>query len=141
MKTERVVISFIAVLVGILAAGLAFYFYQSTKTIPSTKPKIITIATPTPIQKSSIFLTIDQPEDESVVNSKTITISGKTIPDATIIISSDSSDQIITPATTGAFSTTQIIDSDQNKIEITAIAPNGEEAKITKVVTFSSENF
>lgn len=141
MKTEKIILSFIAVLIGILISGVVFYFYQASKTIPSSKTKTISIAQATPTPKPSIFLSVDSPKDEDVIDKKTITISGKTIKDATIIISTSASDQVITPALNGNFSSTAVIDDGQNEITITALAPNGEEVSVIKTVTFSTENF
>ncbi|MDP2649334.1 MAG: hypothetical protein Q8P10_00665 [bacterium] len=141
MKTEKLVISFIAIVVGIIVAGGAFYLYQTTKTIPSSKTKTVTLATPIPAQTSSIFLSIDNPKDESVVDSKTLIVSGKTEKDATLVVLTDSVDQVITPAANGNFSTTVTLNDGENHIEITAIAPDGNETKVDRTVTFSTEQF
>lgn len=142
MKAEKVIISFIAVVVGILAAGVAFYLYQSTKTVdvPKTPQSPIT-KSPAPTSENSFFLTIDSPKDEDVIERKTITISGKTTEDATVIVSSQLNDIVITPSRTGAFTTTTAIEDGASKIEILAIAPNGEEKKEIRTITFSTENF
>lgn len=145
MSKEKVVLSFIAVLAGLLVAGVAFYFYQSTKVIPKDKIKTISIdsqqPTPTSFSKSGIFLEIDAPKDESVTDKKTVTVSGKTINDAVVIISTNSSDEVVTTAQNGNFSTTMTIEDGENQIEITAIAPNGEEQAATRTITFSTETF
>ncbi len=142
MKAEKIVICFIAVAIGILVAGGAFYFYQKTKTIPDVQTKTTTIAAkPLPTSKPSVSLTVEKPKDEEVFDSKTVTISGKTNPKATIIITTDSNDQVISPAQNGNFSTTQTIEDGQNRIEITAISENGEEVTVVRTVTFSTEAF
>jgi len=141
MSKEKVVLSFIAVTVGILVTGVAFYLYQSTKTIPQSKIKTIKIVSPAPTSKPSIYLTIKEPEDEKVVGKKVVTISGTTTKDATIVILSPVDEDVVKPAGTGDFSTTINIDSGENIIEITAISPNGEEIKVTRTVTFSTEEF
>ncbi|MDO8686730.1 MAG: hypothetical protein Q7K11_00780 [Candidatus Berkelbacteria bacterium] len=141
MKTEKVIFSFIAILGGILITGVAFFLYQSTKVVPSSKTKTVSIAQPSPTPKSSIYLTIESPKNEDVVDTKTITVSGKTIPEATIVISSGDFDQVISPARNGDFTATLTIGDGQNKIDITAIAPNGEDIKTTRIITFSTESF
>lgn len=141
MKTERIVLSFIAILIGILVAGIAFYLFQATKTIPSSKTRPISAIAPTSTPKSSIFLTIESPKDEEVIDKKTVTISGKTISQAIIVISTSTADQVISPTTTGSFSATATLIDGQNQIQITAIAPNGEEVKVERTVTFSTEMF
>lgn len=141
MKTEKVVLSFIAITVGVLVAGVVFYLYQATKTISPSKIKTVSIQTPTPLPKPAIFLTVDSPKDEEVFDKRTIVISGKTAPASTIIISTQTDDQVITPAQNGNFSTSVVIEDGQNIIEITAVLPSGEETKIIRAVTFSTETF
>lgn len=141
MKTEKVILSFIATLIGLAVAGGAFYFYQKSKTIPPSAIKTITILSPSPTPKPSIFLSIDSPKDEDVVSKKIITVSGKTIPEAIVTIISETYQDVITPAKNGDFSTTINIDDGQNVIEIRAIAPNGESSKDLRTVTFSTEEF
>ena len=141
MSKEKVVLSFIAVAVGILVTGVAFYLYQATKTIPSSKIKTIKISSPSSTPKPSIYLTIKVPEDEKVVGKKVVTVSGTTAKDATIVVLSPVDEDIVKPAGTGDFSTTINIEDGQNNIEITAISPKGEEIRVTRTVTFSTEEF
>ena len=141
MKTEKIILSFIAALIGLGVAGGAFYFYEASRAItkPQTKTVYITSITPTP--KQSIFLNVDLPKDEDVVSNKVITVSGKTVPDAIISIISDNYQDVITPSQNGGFSTTININDGQNLIEITATLPNGESTKVKRVITFSTEEF
>ena len=122
MKKEKIVLSFLAVLFGLLVAGVAFYLYQSTKTISSSQTKTISITPPEvlkePQKSSSIFLTVDTPKDEDVSDTKTVSISGKTIPEATIVINTSTNDDVITPAKNGNFSTTVVLENGVNYIEI-----------------------
>ena len=142
MKTEKVVLSFIAVLIGLFASGIAFYLYQSTKTIPQSEIKTISLVSPTPKnEKSNVFLTLNKPKDEEVVSEKTITISGKTTPTATVVIVSEYTEQVITPAKNGDFSTTITLQDKQNYIEIAAIDPSGDEVTVSRTVTYSTESF
>ena len=141
MSKEKVVLSFIAVVVGILVTGVAFYLYEATKVVPASKIKTIKISSPTKTPKPSIFLTIKDPEDEKVVGKKVVAVSGETAKDATIVVLSPIDEDVVKPTSSGSFSTTINIDSGENNIEITAISPNGEETRITKTVTFSTEEF
>ena len=140
MKQERVILSFIMVLIGLLVAGLAFYFYQSTKVVPDKSSSSI-IITPTPTPKPTIFLSLSQPINESVVSSKTLKISGKTEPRATVIVITDSDQQVLQPSSQGDFSTTIILSDNQNLITIWALLPNGESINLQKTVTYSTDNF
>lgn len=145
MKLEKVILSIIGVFFGLLVAGSAFYFYKSmANQAKKTDKKIAGINTtkaPIPSPTPSFFLNIDNPKDESVTDNKTVSISGKTIPGATIIISTASDDQVLNPSSQGDFSTTETIDTGENQLLLTAIAPNGEEVKKMVIVTYSTESF
>ena len=141
MKTEKLVLSFIATLFGLLAAGIAFYFFQATKIVAPSNTKVISFASPTPTPAPSIFLTLDRPKDEEVVTSKILIISGKTNSNAAVVVMTDSFEDVITPSNNGDFSTTVSIDDGQNIVEVTAIAPNGESTTVKKTVTYSQEEF
>jgi hypothetical protein len=145
MKAERVILSFIAILVGLFAAGVAFYLYQSTKSLPSQNAQPITIAKPTspvtPAMDDTSYLTIDSPKDEEVFAKKTVAVSGKTEPGATVLVSTDEGDQVVEPAGNGSFSLTTTIPDGTSIMRITAVLPTGEEKVVQKTVTFSTESF
>ncbi len=146
MNGEKIILSIVAVFVGLIAAGIAFYLYQMAKTIPAEKIQTISIKTqatltPTPSPNNENFLTVETPKDESVVDSKKIVITGKTSPTATIIVTTENNDQVITPASNGDFTLTAIIENGNNLIQILAIFPSGEEKKIVRSVTYTTESF
>lgn len=140
MKFEKILLAFFAVLGGLVVAGVAFYFYQSTKSISPNQIKPVHIVTPTPTS-TPVLLTLDTPQDMSVTDNKTVALSGHTDPHATLIISTDSTDQVIIPSSIGAFSTTVTIGNDENYIHILAIDAMGQEAEKTITITYSQENF
>ncbi len=140
MKKEKIVLAFIAALIGLLVAGILFYIYESTKTV---SPSNIHSTVPAPQEKpaSKVFITLSKPIDESVTDSKVIEVAGKTKPDATVVILTSVDEKVIAPSAEGNFTTTINIDDGQNLIEITAISKNGDHQKIIKTVTFSTEKF
>ena len=141
MKTEKIVISFIAIFIGIVVAGIAFYLYQSTKVVPPSQTKTVSITPPSPTPKATIYLTLASPEEGEVFDKKVITVSGKTVPDSLVILSTDVSDQVVSPSSVGDFSSTVTIGENGNALTVTAIAPNGEQITQTRTVTFSTETF
>lgn len=141
MKAEKLILSFIATLLGLLVAGLAFYAYQATKTIAPNNTKTISFVSPTPTSIPSVFLTVDRPKDEEVVNSKILVVSGRSASNAVVTVITDSLDDVIVPSLTGDFSTTVNLSEGQNVLEIISIAPNGESIRIKKTVTYSQEEF
>ncbi len=144
MRAEKVVLSFVAVLVGLIAAGAAFYLYQATRTLPASQTKPVAIVpspTPAPLSDADHLFKIDSPKDEQVFDRKQITISGKTVNDATIIVSTEDNDEVAKPAANGNFTLTQPIPDGTSIVQITAIFPDGTEKKETRTVTFSTESF
>ena len=141
MKQERVILSFIAVLIGLLVAGVAFYFYQSTKVVSDTKLAVNSAAQPTPTPKPTIYLTITDPTPEKVVDNKTLQIHGTTNAGATIIIITGSDQIVLHPSSEGKFSTTLILDSGENLINVMSVLPDGEQTSLVRTVTYSTENF
>jgi hypothetical protein len=141
MKQERVILSFIMVIIGLLVAGVAFYIYQGTKTIKAPRTTILT-ATPTPNPvTNSTYLNIISPTDESITDKKTITVSGKTTPNSTIVITTNSDQEIVEPSGQGDFSTAMTLASGANLIRITVFGSDGQTTSAQRTVTYSTEDF
>ena len=144
MKAEKVVLSFVAILVGLIAAGIAFYLYQATKTIPpsQTKPVAIVISpTRAPLSDNEHLLKIDSPRNEEVFDKKLITVSGKTVSGSSLVVSTEDNDQVVKPAGSGDFTLTTTIPDGTSVMHITVIFPDGTEKNESRTVTFSTENF
>ena len=143
MKAEKVILSFVAVFIGLIAAGIAFYLYQSTKVIPASpsKPATTTVKQQTQAPSDSDIFTVDSPQDEQVFDKKLITIKGTSVKGATITVSTTDSDQVVQPADNGDFTLTQTIPDGTSVMEFSVIFPDGTQKKIDKTVTFSTEDF
>ncbi len=142
MKQERIILSFIMVIIGLIFAGIIFYFYQSTKVLPDTDTtQKIDSQTPTPTKTPTIFLSVDSPKDESISDSKTVRVSGKTNPEATIVILTLEGEEIVKPSLQGDFVTNITISSGTNFIKIVAMTPDGETQTVQKTVSYTSEDF
>lgn len=141
MRKEKIILSIVAATFGILVALGGFFFYQSTKELRSNQIKKITIESPTPNLEEGMFLNITTPKDEEVVTTRTIKVSGKTVPDAKIVVLSESFEQGAVADRNGDFSTDITLSQNENILQISAIAPNGETMKLTRIVTYSTESF
>jgi len=135
------VLSFVGILGGLIVAGLLFYLYQSPKTRTGNIKHVSLTPPASPTPTPSVFLNIDSPADESVVATRSITISGKTIPGSTVVVSTPSSDQISSSSASGSFQLATSIDDGANEVTITAILPGGEEVTKKLTVTYSVNNF
>lgn len=145
MKKEKLILSFVAALVGILVAGIAFYFYQSTKEISipdiNTSEEKESTPTPSPTPNEKEEITITEPNDEAVVDQKTITIKGKTVKDSVILISSTSNSVLTATSANGEFSAEFDLDDGVNVIHFTVFLPDGKEKSIVRTITYSTESF
>lgn len=141
MKKEKIILTFIFLIIGLAVLIGCFFIYESTRKVKPTELKTITVENPTPSPISGIFLTIDSPKDESVVDNRTITISGKTTPDAKIVILTENNQVGAIPSNDGSFNSDITLSPNENIIEISAISPNGEIVKVKRVVSYSTESF
>lgn len=141
MKFEQIILSFVAVIFGLFVAGIAFFIYQSTKTVSPNNIKTIKIQNTTPTPADAVPLTIDTPADESVATSKIVTVSGKTDPNATVIVSTDTTDTIVSPSSMGAYSLTVTLTDNENILRISAVMPDGKETQKTITVNYTTEDF
>lgn len=143
---EKIVIIFIALAIGLFITTIGFYFYQSNKNSSTANisknqgNKQNSQASKT-LDINGIILTVDQPQNEDLTNKRVIAIKGKTNPENTIIVSSNTDDVIESPASNGSFSVNIPIDTGSNILIIRAVSPNGEEKNVQRIVTYSTEEF
>lgn len=140
---EKLIIIIVAIVLGVLVSTIAYYAYQSTKpTVPSQDNNTLPVAlkpSPTPLPK--VALTIDEPKNESVVSRRTIQVKGRTSPENTIIVSTNTNDEVVQPTDDGSFSLSIEIGTGVNKVIIRAINTEGESHTEERFVTFTTEEF
>lgn len=139
---EKIVIIFIALIVGLFITTIAFYLYQSTKSESAQNQNKETsfVLTPTPMPQG-LLLNIEEPKDEAVTSKRTISVKGKTNPENTIVVSSNIQDVVGTPTSEGSFSLSVDIDAGTNKIIVRAIDSQGNQVTDERIITFSQEEF
>lgn len=143
MKAERVILSFIALLIGLGVAGGVFYLYQTTKNAPAKKTQAlptVTLPSPTSVPSKHIFI-LDKPGIDDVVSTSSITVSGKSEKDAMIIIRSESEQQVAEPSENGSFTLTLPLEDGANIFTFNAIFPDGTQLTETRTVTYTTETF
>lgn len=141
---ERIVIVFVAVALGLTVTTLGFFIYQSTKIVPKDSLKTLSkknpFLKPTP-DLNKIYITVDEPADESVTDKRTVVVKGKTRAENTIVISSNQEDTVVSPAADGRYSATITIDAGTNKLIVRALTPHGEENIQERIISFTTEDF
>lgn len=140
MTKEKFILSVFALLLGIVVAVVIFYLYQSTKQIKPTQIEKITLATPTPAGIQTPLI-LSSPKDQSVVTNRSVTVSGKTDPDAKIVVLTQSREIGAVAAGDGSFSTEITLDNGQNIVEVLVVSASGKTATARRTVTYSTEEF
>lgn len=143
MKRDVIIAIAVGFALGSIVALSLVYLPSLVKDrITSTEKPLVT-STPTPtiakIETSQPTLEIDKPEDESVSDNKTLTVSGRTQRANFIIVESEADAKIAEVDTSGNFSATITLSEGANNLYISAYDSFGQ--RITKliIVYYTSE--
>ncbi|MFH1561065.1 MAG: hypothetical protein ABID04_00600 [Patescibacteria group bacterium] len=101
-----------------------------------------TQVSPSPIpndnQDSKISLEINQPENESILDQEEVTLKGKTLPLATVVVVWEEGEDILIADKEGLFETEITLVAAGNEIEITSYDEQGQEASQILTLTYST---
>lgn len=141
---------FLAIAIG-FALGLVITFgiwtaNKSLKNAPavakaSPTPATQTSVLPTPASQPSaqnLSLSITSPEDEALVNTDTVSLTGKTSPNALVAIMYEDEQQITQADARGEFSATIDLIAGYNNISVTAFDSEGKDTTQSVVVTYTT---
>lgn len=140
MRIEKIILAVAGVFAGLFVAGIAFYIYQTTKTISPSSIQTITVEKPTP-SASPVPLVVSEPSDNAVLSSRVVDIKGKTDAKATLIISIDSGEKVVSPSGDGSFDVNLTLASGENRVIILSVMPDGSETQQTLAINVTSEDF
>lgn len=142
---EKLLIVFVASVLGLIIATISFYIYQTTKNTPVNQevqnPIVKEVKSDEEQLTNKGALTIDEPKAESIFDRRTIEVKGKTLAENTIIVSTNSHDEVVTPASDGKFSVSIDIEVGVNKLITRSIAPTGATTVDERIITFTTEEF
>jgi hypothetical protein len=144
---------FLAVLVGFgLGLIITFGIWTANKNLKATPPVTADNVSPTPQPEASdvkapasetnsdIPLVITSPEqDELLVNSSSLTISGKTTPGNSVAIIYESNQELQTADAAGLFSLEINLEGGYNRLTITSFNTKGESVSKDILVTYSTQ--
>ncbi len=89
-------------------------------------------------QVASFPLAISKPEDESIINTDKVTVSGITEPLAHIVIVGEKGEEILETDEKGIFTSEVSLVSGTNEITVTAFSKNGDEVSKTLNIVYST---
>ena len=141
MKKEVILAIAIGFVLGLIITFGIWTANKSLKQLPKTTPtpspaEAQALASPTP--SSSTTLTLTSPDDELLTNQNSITVSGTTFPNATVTITYELGEQIVTADTSGKFSIDVNLDGGYNTITATAFDAAGNSASQSITVTYTT---
>lgn len=135
LSTKVFIISHILILsAGLIFFGGLYYILYDYKFKPQSQ-----IYQPVTKEPTSFILEVGSPEDEILIFEDNIVVSGKTGPDAAVIISNQVNDAGLQADKNGQFSKVFPVSVGANLIEITAIDKEGNSKTVTKSVYYSQE--
>ena len=141
MKKEKIILSIAALVLGIIFATAAFFIYQTTRQIDPSSIKKITINNKDAVDESKMFVTVEGPLDEQVLDDKNIKIVGKTFPNSSIVTLTEDREEAGVAAGNGKFTLDFTLSTGETIINVIAVSKEGEMAKDTIVITYSTEEF
>lgn len=86
-------------------------------------------------------LTLSQPENDALVETNQVTVTGKTSQGTTVVINGPLKDEIVTAGNDGSFSATMTLEEGANEIIVTAYDKTGTEKSETRTVNYTKEQF
>ncbi len=136
MKIASVLFSLILV----ITLGAVAYFGGFNSLIQSNSSKT-SLGSGGPITKppASFALKLDSPDDNQLVFSQDLVISGSSLPNLPILISSPTKDQVITTKPDGSFSNDFTLDPGLNELKITIFDKTGEPRTQQRTIYYSKE--
>lgn len=140
MKKEVVLAISIGFALGLIITFGIWTANQSLKNLPQSSPKASIIPSPTPSnsQTTNNQLTINTPDDESLVSTDTVTLSGTSTPQATLLVISESGEQTIVADASGNFSVDIDLITGFNVITVHSYSADGQESSKSLTITYST---
>lgn len=86
-------------------------------------------------------LTLSQPENDALVETNQVTVTGKTSKGTTVVVNGPLKDEIVTARNDGSFSVTMTLEEGVNEIIVTAYDKTGTEKSETRTVNYTKEQF
>lgn len=124
----------------ILILGLLFlgglYYILNIQYQRSNNPFVNGPVTSAP---KTLKLDLDYPDEESLVFTSSILISGQTAPFKDVLVYTDSQDQVVKSKPDGRFSLNLKMDEGENKITVAVFDTNGESKSVDRTVYYSKE--
>jgi len=140
MKKEGIIAILIGLGIGLLVAGGIYRAKTAVQeTITEKKQKKESNNNNTHTEsESNLSLTINTPEDNSIVSENSITVTGEATKDTYIAIIAEKTEHLIIPSETGQFTQEIKLVKGSNVINIAIYTENGEKIEKTLNIVYTS---
>jgi len=123
--------------------GKLSLFKTSSEKQTETAEENVNEGTPSPApaeekETGKVFLEVSSPEQDSISDKEKITISGKTLENAIVVVVWEEGEDILVADGEGAFETEIVLVSGENQIDVTAYDDDGSSTAKTITVTYST---
>ncbi len=135
--SSKIKLLLVVFVVMVLIAGGAYYYLTMSKPaeIASTPPPP-QVVTPKPTQPKEVLLTVESPTDGNIVTTDKITVKGKTAPNATVVVFTETRQTSIDADSTGMFETEITLSPGINTLSVTSFDEKSDEKTVTLTITY-----
>ena len=138
LSFKQFVLSHIAILILSLIFLGGLYYILNIQYQKSQKP-YSSLGGPVTSLPKSLRIDLDQPDDDLLIYSQSIIVSGKTLPNTEVLIFTDASDLVIRSDANGNFSTILKLDEGVNRITAVVFDVRGDSRSTERTVYYSKE--
>lgn len=120
---------------GLVFLGVLYYILN----IQYERPKNLLSNGPVTLSPKSFLLSLEQPEDDSLIFTDSIDVSGKTAPSKEVLVYTETRDMVIESKPDGSFSGSLDLDEGENRITVAVFDSTGESRSLERTVYYSKE--
>ncbi len=131
---KSLLLSVIVLGLGVIAWVIFSYFTSGSSNTPAWEKNA-----PVTLDRVSLSLQLDNPDDKSVLFDQSLLVSGKTSPKATIIVDDDGDYSALTADSAGSFSKRITLDDGLNQMTVTAFDDQGNSKTENRTVYYSAD--
>lgn len=137
MKKEVLIAIIIGFVLGLIITFGIWTANRALKAPPEEVEEPTPVLSPSPTV-SPLFLEITAPEDNSISEEEEVELSGKTVPEAVVVVLYLEGEKIIQADEEGNFSTEITLVGGANDVTVTAYDLEGDEASQTLTIIYST---
>lgn len=134
-KKHFILANLIILFAGLIFLGVLYYILN----IQYERPKTLLSNGPLTSAPKSLLLSLEQPEDNSLIFTNSLVVSGKTASSKELLIYTDTNDLVIESKPDGSFSSRLDLDEGENRITVVVFDSTGESRSTERTVYYSKE--